>query len=269
MKRLLRQLYKDEFAAGPLRIPPIKVKGLIVFLSFVSIIAFGVTTLYNFNVFITLEERVFAAKGHIHDTMQRRANLFSNLINLTLNQAALEQEVFRHVADVRAAMTGQQGSGEGSGDGSSGGGVGGGRAAGLAEAVSGMEGVASMARLMAVVEQYPEIKSSTTYQQLMDKLVEIEDRIIARRDAYNEEVRIYNTLITSFPWHILANITGFKRYEYYTHESVAQGDKITLPDLSTSTFRRLLPLDSGRGAGRSEDRDVDRQPAGKVGGGER
>ncbi|MBF0134126.1 MAG: LemA family protein [Magnetococcales bacterium] len=246
MRRLLGQLYKDESETQRLRVPPIKVKGLILFLSFVSILAFGITTLYNFNIFITLEERILSAQGYIQDAIQRRANLFTNLINLTLNQAALEQEVFRHVANVRAAMTGRD-AGNSEAATTTPGAVPGDSAdakgTGLAETLAGMEGPASMARLMAVVEQYPEIKSSTTYQQLMDKLVEIEDRIIQRRDTYNEEVRVYNTLITSFPWYILANITGFKRYDYFTMEHLSQDEKLMLPDLTSTLFKRLLPLD--------------------------
>ncbi|HIJ85808.1 MAG: hypothetical protein HW380_1202 [Magnetococcales bacterium] len=254
MKRLLSQLHRQEVENKGLGISVIKIKGLVLFLSFASIIVFGVTTLYNFNIFITLEEKIISAKGHVEDTMQRRANLFTNLINLTLNQAALEQEVFRHVADVRATMTGQEQAGdkavapvgaqvsrEGGGEASASG-VGG---AGLAEAMVGMEGVASLSRLMAVVEQYPEIKSSTTYQKLMDKLVEIEDRIISRRDAYNEDVRVFNTLITSFPWYVLANITGFKRHDYFAIESLSDVDRLMLPNLSSSLFQRLLPLAAG------------------------
>lgn len=258
MKRLLRQLYKDEFATNRLRLPPIKIKGLVVFLSLLSIVIFGVTTLYNFNIFITFEEKILSAKGHIQDAMQRRANLFTNLINLTLNQAALEQEVFRHVADVRAAMAGQEkGRKDGGASGDKSVGPAGeakpgesagasNRAQGLSSALAGMEGGASMAKLMAVVEQYPEIKSSTTYQQLMDKLVEIEDRIIMRRDGYNEDVRVYNTLITSFPWYILAHITGFKRYDYFTMDSMNQSDKQVLSNLSSMVFQRLLPLAPGQ-----------------------
>ncbi|MBF0420473.1 MAG: LemA family protein [Magnetococcales bacterium] len=257
MKRLLRQLYKDEFSGSRLRLPPFKVKGLVVSLSLLSIVIFGVTTLYNFNIFITFEEKILSAKGHIQDALQRRANLFTNLINLTLNQAALEQEVFRHVADVRAAMAGQERGRKdggvagdkqpGAGDSKPGESAGAAtRAQGLAAALSGMEGASSMAKLMAVVEQYPEIKSSTTYQQLMDKLVEIEDRIISRRDGYNEDVRVYNTLITSFPWYILAHITGFKRYEYFTMDSMNQSDKQVLSNLSSMEFQRLLPLAPGQ-----------------------
>ncbi|MBF0357372.1 MAG: LemA family protein [Magnetococcales bacterium] len=241
MKRMMRELYKDEFETKRFRMPPIKARSLIVFLSFASIIIFGVTTLYNFNRFVNLEERVLNAEGFVEAVLQRRINLFSNLINLTLNQAALEQNIFRHVANVRSDI------GEGMANNQAGAEVG----KPLPESGSGVEstagmdkitGVPSMAKLLAVVEQYPKIRTSVTYQQLMDKLVEIENRIAKRRDEYNEEVRIYNTLISSFPWYVLARITGFKRHEYFDLRNVDKAKRFKLPDVSKHEFKRLLPI---------------------------
>jgi LemA protein len=241
MKRMMRELYKDEFETKRFRMKPIKARSLIVVLSFLSIIIFGVTTLYNFNRFVNLEERVLNADGFIEAVLQRRINLFSNLINLTLNQAALEQNIFRHVANVRSnigeGMAQQQGEA--------------GAVQALPEASSEAEsaaimnklpGVPSMAKLLAVVEQYPKIRTSVTYQQLMDKLVEIENRIAKRRDEYNEEVRIYNTLISSFPWYVLARVTGFKRYEYFELGDAEKAKTFELPDVSKHEFKRLLPV---------------------------
>ena len=252
MKRLMRELYKEEFESKRFRLPPIKAKSLIVTLSFLSIIVFGVTTLYNFNRFVNLEERVLSANGHVEDVLQRRVNLFENLINLTLNQSALEQEVFRHVADVRSSIgkgLGESATPPAAGVAADAGGVAAVEAAkapldaGLMSKISGMP---AMAKLLAVVEQYPEIRSSVTYQQLMDKLVEIENRIAMRRDEFNEEVRIYNTLISSFPWYVLARVTGFKRHKYFQLGSGMNTDNFQMPDVSTHVFRRLLPVANGK-----------------------
>ncbi|MBF0447310.1 MAG: LemA family protein [Magnetococcales bacterium] len=268
MKRLMRELYKEEFESKRFRLPPIKAKSLIVSLSFISIIIFGVTTLYNFNRFVTLEERVLSANGHVEDVLQRRSNLFENLINLTLNQSALEQEVFRHVADVRSNIgkgmqqnhgpvepprqgmavqpsLSQEGLLSGSANTVPEGPVDHSMVANSklpTEIMAGLNGVPAMARLLAVVEQYPEIRSSVTYQQLMDKLVEIENRIALRRDEFNEEVRIYNTLISSFPWYVLANVTGFERYHYFSVGSGMNAEAFKMPDVSTHRFSRLLPV---------------------------
>ncbi|MEO5377226.1 MAG: LemA family protein [Magnetococcus sp. DMHC-6] len=259
MKRLMRQMYRDEFNTKNSRLPPIRAKGLIVFFSFISIILFGVTTLYNFNLFVNLEENILAASSLVEDAMQRRTDLYDNLINLTLNQSALEQEVFRHVADVRADLAKSKNKPtensppptvvEQKVDIEAG-------TPPTSETLPNSEAPVTppvlpknlnelppMSRLLAVVEQYPNITSSVTYQQLMDKLVEIETRISKRRDEYNIEVRIYNTLITSFPWYILARITGFKRYDYFAVNDYAQQPKLHVPVLNNDTFKRLLPLE--------------------------
>lgn len=246
MKTLMRQLYKEEFESKRFALPPIRGKTLIIFVSFLSIIVFGVTTLYNFNRFINLREWVWSAQGHVEDVLQRRSNLFSNLVNLTLNQAELEREVFRHVADARSRLNGlsktaaagkpagQQAAATETatteiGNGSS----------GVSDSAPGgdLPFSASLARLLAVVERYPDIKSSVTYQQLMDKLVVIEDRITKTRDDANERARIYNTLISSFPWYVLAKITGFERMDYYVSGTRSH----TIPTLSPAIFDRLLP----------------------------
>jgi LemA protein len=251
MKRLMRELYKEEFETKRFRLPPIRAKALIIYLSFASIIVFGVTTLYNFNRFVNLEERVLSANGHVEDVLQRRVNLFENLINLTLNQSALEQEVFRHVADVRSNIGQGMTQGGvvannqpvvGAAPDAAGVGVGGGHASPMvAGLMNKLSGLPAMAKLLAVVEQYPEIRSSVTYQQLMDKLVEIENRIATRRDEYNEEVRIYNTLISSFPWYVLARVTGFDRYNYFSLGEGLNAGAFKMPDVSTHIFKRLLP----------------------------
>ena len=262
MKVLMRQLYREEFEAKSYRLPPIKGKTLILFVSFLSIIVFGVTTLYNYNRFITLEEHILSSRGHVETAIQYRANLFSNLFNLALNHADVEREVFHFVAEKRTELSGipnrdlnqdlnqdlNRGSmGPGAGAGSSGTG-----AAGTgdvptapttamdmlkagAKSIGGLSDTIS--RLLAIVERYPDIKSATTYQMLMDKLVGLEERVVVRRDETNEAIRIYNTLISTFPWYVLAKATGFTRHEYYLFN-------INDTLVSADVFDRLLPSPS-------------------------
>ncbi|MEO5330452.1 MAG: LemA family protein [Magnetococcus sp. YQC-5] len=234
MKSLMRQLYKEEFESKRLRLPPIKGGGAIALFVFVAMILLASTALYNYNMFVTLRERVWSARGHVEAALQRRSNLFANLVNLTLNHAELERELFRHVADVRqdlkksgtqettpppAPPEGKEGKAMD-------------RNAVLAAASSG-----NLSRLLAVVEQYPNIKSSSTYIDLMTSLMEIEDRIVTQRVEANEEARIYNTLISSFPWYLLARFTGFDQEVYYLAEARNDG----IPSLEADFFKRLLP----------------------------
>ena len=239
MKALMRQLYRDEFETKRFKVPPIKGKTMILFISFVSIVLFGVTTLYNYNRFVTLEEHILSNKGHVSVAMQNRTNLFTNLFNLALNHAEVEREVFHYVADARSEING----------GTDKRGVA--KPEGVVKGVldsklptvpgSGatvMPGVVS--RLLAIVEQYPDIKSSQTYRQLMETLVTMEARVVKRRNATNEAIRVYNTLISTFPWYLLSKAVGFHRYGYYQFDA---SDTL----LSADVFERLLPVVLSRG----------------------
>jgi len=238
MKALARTLYHEEIAPKRSRFKPIKARGVISAISMLAVITLAATSLYNFNRFISLQEAVLSAKGHVEANLQRRQNLFANLVNITLNQAAVEKEIFRHVADVRsdlnrtnallaelaknpdaAALLGNTATGK------------------PASSV-----ISSLSRLLAVVEQYPDLKSSTTYQQLMDKLVEIENRISDRRTEYNNNARMYNHAVSAFPWYLLAKVTGFSRVDYFKAD--AEVEKV--PVLTQQTFERLLPK-TGKG----------------------
>ncbi|MBF0295699.1 MAG: LemA family protein [Magnetococcales bacterium] len=227
MKKLMRQLYEEEEATHVVKIPPIKARSLILVLSITAVAFLVVTTFYNFNRFIAAEEQVLSSRGHIHDALQRRSNLFGNLVNLTLNHAMLEQEVFRYVSDGRLGMMGQNAPGASTQAGNPG-----------QTAPAGVSPVETLARLFGLAEQYPDIKTSTTYQQLMDKLVDIENLISQRRDEYNTEVRNYNTLITSFPWSVMAKILKFQRYQYF---SASPGPDNMNMDLDSRKFMRLIP----------------------------
>ncbi|MBF0283523.1 MAG: LemA family protein [Magnetococcales bacterium] len=230
MKAMIRQIHREEYEAKIRRLPPIKGRTLIFSVSFISIILFGITAFYHYNLLIALEEKVRSTQGHLDYALQRRANLFDNLVNVALNQAALEREIFHLAGESRAALKGLEPRSRASTV----------DAPGDLPPSAGMSipaGMNPLERLMALVEQYPDVKVSTSYQQLMDKLVEMEDRISQRADEHNEQVRIYNTMIESYPSFIMARAVGFNRYSYY-HTEVSYEDH---PKLTTETFRSLLP----------------------------
>jgi LemA protein len=226
MRKLMRQLYQEEQATrtSTIPLPVTRTRNLVLAASVGAALILLGTTFYNFNRFIAAEEMVLSTRGHIHDALQRRSNLFGNLVNLTLNHAMLEQEVFRYVSDGRIDMAGRSASKQASMT--------------PVAPVGGELPSSALARLFALVEQYPDIKTSTTYQQLMDKLMDIENMISKRRDEYNEQVRIYNTTVTSFPWSIMAKVLGFKRHAYFTAEP---GPENANMDLNGNKFIRLIP----------------------------
>ncbi|BAE49776.1 Uncharacterized conserved protein [Paramagnetospirillum magneticum AMB-1] len=239
-EELLAQLYVVE--ETPRRLGRGPVHALMV-ISVLSVVAFIATLLMRYNTFVTMSEDTQAKRSNYEVMIQRRDNLFGNLVKLTLNHAALEHSIFSHTSDkrtegVEAGKGGPIGSAleqlmKQGGIGKLLGDIGGGKA--LLGADGGFGN--ALGRLMAVVEQYPTIQSVDTYKHMMTSLVEMEDRIATRREDYNAAASTYNIEITKWPWNYLAFITGFKRAEYF-QEKPAGDTPIITPQL----FQELLPL---------------------------
>jgi len=244
---LLSQLYRDE-VDPPFRVPRIRGLGMIATISVIAVIFFTGTLFYKFNSFIWLREDVLTKGGNLESSIQRRKNLFGNLINLTLNHASLEHSVFANTAKMRTEIIKESKLPEKLAEkleaAVKGGGGKGGELlakdwAKALEALFGGESMdASLGRLLAVVEQYPNIQSSKTYQQMMSSLVEMENLIATRRVEYNLTLREYNTAISKFPWRLLAEMTSFKRFEYYTIETKGAAAPVITPAM----FKQLVPL---------------------------
>jgi LemA protein len=238
----LRELYHEEVSPG-FRVPRMVAAKTLLFISLLTLLLFSATLLFKFNYFITIQEDVLAKRGHLEGAYQRRSNLFENLLKLTLNHAALEHEVFSHVADVRRDIIKkldlppevQKSIADSleSNDNPS--------FSDLSKALSSMNSGSmetSIGRLLGLVEQYPDIKSSETYKQMMESLVMIEDRIVERRIEYQETIRHFNREISQFPWYLLAKATGFKRFDYFYAERGAH----IRPQIHADIFERLLPM---------------------------
>ncbi|MBF0393666.1 MAG: LemA family protein [Alphaproteobacteria bacterium] len=231
----LANLYAVEEGEGLEPVGSRTVRTLLV-LSLAGILVFVVTLLLRYNTFVILHEEALAKRANLEAALTRRDNLFGNLVKLTLNHAALEHSVFNHAADKRAeSVTSGRGTPEAleklfeSSD--------------LGKAL-GLDGAglnAALGRLMAIVEQYPNIQSAETYKKMMGSLVDMEDRIALRREESNTSSAIFNTEITKWPWDYLARVTGFDRMEYY--QRPADGDT---PVITPELFQELLPLAHGK-----------------------
>lgn len=243
----LRELYHDEVNPG-FRVPRVHAAKWTLAISLITLVFLAATMLFKFNTFILMQEEVFAKRGHLEGAYQRRVNLFENLLKLTLNHAALEHEVFSHVADVRKDIIKKlklppkvQKALEKSMDTSAEP-----KLEDIGKALSSMKNTGletSMGRLLGLVEQYPNIKSSETYAHLMTSLTQIEDRIAERRNIYQETVRMFNQEISRFPWYILAKATHFKRFDYFKAEEGAH----SRPQIHSDIFEQLLPMNGKQG----------------------
>ncbi len=252
---LLSQLYRED--VNPRFVmPDLRAVKALAYFSILAMVLFSGTLFYKFNDFIIMREDVMAKSSNLDGALQRRKNLFSNLINLTLNHASLEHSIFTGTAQMRTEIIKQGNLSPEAVDkivkslGKTGVGTAGKDMGALPadwnkaiEALlKGGDMGASLGRLLAVVEQYPNIQSAKTYTEMMKSLVDMEDLIVTRRIEYNDVARIYNASISKFPWKLLADWTDFKRFKYYE-----RSDESTAPVLTVDIFQQLMPYNQDGG----------------------
>jgi LemA protein len=156
----------------------------------------------SYNTFVGQEEGIKAQWAQVENQLQRRNDLIPNLVETTKGIAQQEQDVFGRIAEARAKMSGATTPEQ--------------RMAAANEQSS------ALARLLVVVENYPELRSSETFNRLMDELSGTENRISVERMRYNERVQQYNTTRRSFPSNITASIFGFKEYQLFDAPPAAE-----------------------------------------------
>ena len=165
-----------------------------------ALIAFGVT---GFNKLRTTDVGAQEALGCIDVQLTRRADLIPNLVDTVKGYAAHEREVFEDVARTRSqaqAATGVHG-----------------------QAQAENELTRSIRQLLAVAENYPDLKASQNFLALQEELTGTESRIAYARQFYNDTVASLNTLIQTFPSSILARMGRFEPREFFDIEDSARG----------------------------------------------
>ena len=149
----------------------------------------------SYNKFTTQEEAIKGAWGEVNNQLQRRNDLIPNLVETVKGFAAQEKEILTRIADSRAKLAGAKTPGE--------------------TITAANEQSSALARLLVVVENYPNLKSDATFQRLMDELSGTENRITVARGRYNERIQEYNTTRRKFPSNMTAKIFGFEEYPYF------------------------------------------------------
>src|SRR5687767_12879169 len=135
----------------------------------------------GYNTIQTLDERVNQAQGQIQTQLQRRADLIPNLVETVRGVAKQETTVYSSIADARARLSGA---------------VQRGNVPEMAQANDQLS--QGLGRLLAIVENYPQLRSSESFQQLQDQLEGTENRIAVARQDYNGAVGDYNAYIRRF-----------------------------------------------------------------------
>jgi len=152
----------------------------------------------GYNTIQTLDEKVNAAESQIKVQLQRRADLIPNLVETVKAYAKQEQTIFIQVAEARAKLAGAVQSGN---------------LDAMAAANTALN--APLGRLLAIAENYPQLKSNENFRALQDQLEGTENRIAVARQDYNETVNTYNAYIRRFPQVITAKVLGKKPRQYF------------------------------------------------------
>lgn len=177
------------------------VVGLLIFGSYVS----------ARNQMVVKQEQVKQTWSQVEVVMQRRADLIPNLVATVQGFAQHETTVFGDIANARAALLGAHTPKD------------------KIAANGQLDG--ALGRLLAISENYPQLRSNQNFLQLQDELAGTENRIAVERRRYNEAVQDYNTFIGLFPNSIWAGIAGYKRDNDYFNASPAaqQVPKVAFP----------------------------------------
>ncbi|MBI3335215.1 MAG: LemA family protein [Candidatus Portnoybacteria bacterium] len=173
----------------------------------VIIVVIALWIIGAYNRFVSLNESIDAQWAQVEVQLQRRFDLIPNLVQSVKGIFGQEQAVFNAIAEARTRYTGAKTIDEKA------------QAAGQVES--------ALARLLVVVENYPQLRSSQNVTQLMDELAGTENRIAVERRRFNELVRDYNIAIKRFPGNVFASIFGFgERALFEAGEEVREVPKI-------------------------------------------
>ena len=172
--------------------------------------AIAIWLISSYNGMVKMDEEVSSAWSNVENQYQRRADLIPNLVNVVKGYASHEKETFEAVVSARSKATQvtvdpenltpeklqeyQKAQGE----------VG-----------------ATLGRLLAITESYPELKANENFKELQAQLEGTENRISVERRNFNEIDRTYNSAIRAFPRSIIAGMFGFEKRPYFEAEEGA------------------------------------------------
>src|SRR3979490_1047976 len=149
----------------------------------------------SYNKFVSQEEAVKAQWAQVENQLQRRNDLIPNLVETVKGYAQHEASVYKDIADARSRLLAAKSPEE--------------------SIAAANQQTSALGRLLAVVENYPQLKANEQFNRLMDELAGTENRLAVERMRYNEKVQEYNTSRRQFPANLTAKLFGFKEYPYF------------------------------------------------------
>lgn len=165
----------------------------------------------TYNKMVTLDEGVTSQWAQVENVYQRRADLIPNLVATVKGYAAHEKETLEGVIEARAKATSVSIDPSNM------------NAASLQQFQAAQDGLSSaLARLMVVVERYPDLKANQNFLELQTQLERTENRIAVERRNFNNAAQTYNTYIRKFPKNIYASFFGFDKKAYFKAQEGAE-----------------------------------------------
>lgn len=181
---------------------------IIIIAAIVAIVGYCMS---SYNTLVGQDEAVGTAWSNVENQYQRRVDLIPNLVNTVKGYASHEKETFEAVVSARAKATQttvdiddltpekiaayQKAQGE------------------LGSALG---------RLLAITENYPDLKANENFKELQAQLEGTENRISTERHKFNEVAKTYNTSIRRFPKNIIASMFGFEKRPYFEAQEGAE-----------------------------------------------
>jgi LemA protein len=149
----------------------------------------------SYNKFVSQEEGVKAQWAQVENQLQRRNDLIPNLVETVKGYAQHEESVYKDIADARSRLLAAKSPDE--------------------SIAAANQQTSALGRLLAVVENYPQLKANEQFNRLMDELAGTENRLAVERMRYNEKVQEYDTSRRQFPGNLTAKMFGFKEYPFF------------------------------------------------------
>jgi len=165
----------------------------IIIIAVVVVLGGGIIALYN--TLIRSRNKVDNSWKQIDVQLKRRHDLIPNLVEVVKDYMSYEQEVLENVTKARSQAMQAQGPAE----------------AGKAENML----TGALKSLLAVAENYPELKANQNVSQLQEELTSTENKIAFARQLYNDVVMAFNNKVQTFPSNVIAGAFGFRAREYF------------------------------------------------------
>ena len=190
-------------------------KSIIIIIAVVAVIVIWAVSMYN--GLVTMDESVNSQWANVETQYQRRADLIPNLVNTVKGYASHEKETLEGVVEARSKATQMQVNANDL------------TPEKLAEYQKAQGAVTSaLGKLLAITENYPDLKANQNFLELQAQLEGTENRINVARTNFNNAAQAYNTAIRRFPKSLFASMFGFDKHAYF---EAAEGTE-TAPTVS-------------------------------------